>query len=259
MIRLFAIGHVLMNAVAEGADLPGGPAAAPAPAADLSLTTQNPVVPAKGAEPAVPAATEEGPVEYAETGNQKVDYALGIIGKAGLGMEHPAVTAAMSGDFSLLAHQLEAKGVAGAAGLVAMLEGEYKADLEAEAKEVEGIKANVLAIAGTPEHWGEVSNFIKEKGTEEELNELRSMLKNPLQAKIAASYMVNLYDNAGGTKAPTSRVEAGAATALPVQSGVKPVTSRAEFSARVDELYRKYGNDFEQSAEYQQLAKQVLR
>lgn len=256
MIKRFGIGFVrFMEAAGEGGD----PAAVVAPVVDVALTTQNAPAAPKPGEPVVPAVVEEGPVEYAETGNQKVDYALGIIGKAGLGMEHPAVAAAMGGDFSLLAHQLEAKGVAGAAGLVAMLEGEYKADLESEAKVVEGIKANVLAIAGTPEHWGEVSNFIKENGTEEELNELRSMLKNPLQAKIAASYMVNLYDNSGGTKAPASRVEAGASTALPVQSGVKPVTSRAEFSARVDELYRKYGNDFEQSTEYQQLAKQVLR
>jgi hypothetical protein len=256
MIKRFGFGFVrFMEAAGEGGDT----GAVAAPVVDTSLTTQTPVVPAKGAEPVVPAAAEEGPVEYAETGNQKVDYALGIIGKAGLGMEHPAVTAAMSGDFSLLAHQLEAKGVAGAAGLVAMLEGEYKADLEAEAKEVEGIKANVLAIAGTPEHWGEVSNFIKENGTEDELNELRSMLKNPLQAKIAASYMVQLYDNAGGAKEPQTRVDAGAATALPVRGGQKPITSRAEFSQRYDELYRKYGADFESTDEYKQLAKQVLR
>jgi hypothetical protein len=255
MIKRFGIGFVrFMEAAGEGGD----PGAVVAPVVDVSLTTQNAPAAPKPGEPVVPAAVEDGPVEYAETGNQKVDYALGIIGKAGLSMEHPAVAAAMGGDFSLLAHQLESKGVAGAAGLVAMLEGEYKADLEAEAKTVEGIKSSVLAIAGTAEHWGEVSNFIKANGSEEELTELRNMLQNPIQAKIAAAYMVNLYDSQGGVKEPTASV-AGAAQALPVASGVKPVTSRAEFSARVDELYRKYGGDFEQSAEYLALAKQVLR
>lgn len=257
MIKRFGIGFVrFMEAAGEGGD----PGAAAAAAVDTSLTPQNAPAAAKPGEPVVPApVVEDGPVEYAETGNQKVDYALGIIGKAGLGMEHPAVTAAMSGDFSLLAHQLEAKGVAGAAGLVAMLEGEYKADLEAEAKTVEGIKANVLQIAGTPEHWSEVSNFIKANGTEEELAELRTMLQNPLQAKIAASYMVNLYDSHGGTKEPQAQVAGSAATPVPVRSGVQPITNRQEFAKRYDEIHKKYGADFEQSDEFKQLARQVIR
>jgi hypothetical protein len=232
-------------------------AAVTAPVVDVDLTAAPAAVPAATA-PVVAPVVEEGPVEYEETGNQKVDYALGIIGHAGLGMDHPAVAAALSGDFSLLAHQLEAKGVPGAAGLVAMLEGEYKADQAEVAKEVEAIKTSVVAIAGSPEQWGEVAAFITANGSPEELTELRAMLKNPLQAKIAASYMVNLYDSAGGTREPATKVGAEAAS-VRAPAGVKPITSRAEFSAAVDALYRKYGNDFEQSAEYKQLAKQVLR
>jgi hypothetical protein len=229
-----------------------------APVVDVDLTNVAPAAPA-ATPPAAPApAVEEGPVEYNETGNAKVDYGLKIIGGAGLSSEHPAVAAAMEGDFSMLAHALEAKGVPGASALVAMLEGEYKADQDSVAKEVENIKASVVAIAGSPEQWGEVANFIKANGSEEELGELRKMLQNPLQAKIAASYMVNLYDSAGGAREPAKQV-AGEAAGARQPAGVKPITSRAEFSAAVDALYRKYGNDFEQSAEYQALAKQVLR
>ncbi|UGL61136.1 scaffolding protein [Pseudomonas phage Eisa9] len=258
-LTLFGFAHrILMDeAGGDGGEGGGGPAAAPAAAAPAAAPAGQQ---ADKTEPgAEPPKTEPAKATFGETGNQKVDYALGVIGGAGIGQDHPAVKAAVeTGDFSMLQHSLEAAGVPGAAGLVTMLQAEYQADFEAGEAAIGEIKSNVAAIAGGEEQWNEVATFIRDNGTEEELDTLRGMLGDPKMHKIAAHYMTNLYHSAGGTMTPQQQVEGQSYAPRAPQQSNQPIT-RQEFSKASDELYRKYGSEYESSKEYRALAARLAR
>lgn len=245
MLTGFGYSRLMLDeADGAGGDLPGGEPAAP-------------VVPAK-TEPAVPAEPAKAPEgkPFEATGNQKVDYALEVIGKAGITNEHPAVAAAVeTGDFGMLQHALEAAGVPGAGGLVTMLKAEYDADFAKGEEVVKGIQADVAAIAGGEEQWNAVAGFIRDNGTDEELDVLREMLGNPKMHKIAATYMTNLYNSAGGEKPVQQDVqrEEYRGAPAPQRQPAEPL-SRQQFAAESDKLYRKYGSEYESSQEYRALA-----
>lgn len=238
------------------------PAVAQVNAADALGT---PAVPATVA--AIPAAAEpavvedpakpDGVVAYESTGNARVDYALDIIGKAGLGSEDPAVIAAIGGDFTMLQHALEAKGTAGVGPLIQMLKEEHESDQRAQEATLETIKEDVVRIAGSPEQWDAVAAFVRENGDEAELNTLRGMLGDPLTHKIAAGYMVSVYNQAGGEREPTARVESENVAARTAKAADTGTITRAELAQRGQVLYRKYGDSYVNSPEYRALASRL--
>jgi len=226
---------------------------------DVTLaSTKTEPAPAPAAAADEPAATEEAKtVAYEKTGNARVDYALGVIGTAGFGADHPAVVAAgETGDFSMLAHALKEKGVAGAEDLVTMLKAEYDADMEAEQKAQDGIKADIVELAGSEEHWNSVAQFIRENGTEDELGTLRELLGSPKTHKIAASYMLGLYANANGEREPAKSAVGSDFRGEPPQRDVSPL-SRSQFAQEAQKLYRIHGDGYTQTPEYAALGRRL--
>lgn len=247
--------------MSEVAAAPAAEAVAqPAPVVDVSLAAPTPA-PAPAPQPAPAPAAEEGAKEsapaYEKTGNTRVDYALGVIGTSGFGPDHPAVVAAgESGDFSMLAHALKEKGVPGAEDLVTMLKAEYEADVQAEQQKQEQIKSDIAAMAGGEEQWNAVAGFIRENGTEEELGTLRELLGSSKTHKIAASYMLGLYANAGGERPAVNSVTKPDAVATPPQRDTSPL-SRSQFAAEAHKLYLKHGDSYSSTAEYAALGRRL--
>lgn len=226
----------------------------PAPAA------QAPAAPAPVAPPAPPAApAPQAPATEAATfepsGNANVDYALGVIGKAGIGPEHPAVKAAMEGDFGMLRHALAAAGVQGSDHLIAMVEREAIAEADREAADAKVIGESVVAVAGSQEHWEDVVVWARANADEGEVEAINGLLANKATAKIAAHYLVSMYDASLGDKEPLrSAVPQGAPAASAQPQGK---LSRQEFAAEAHKLHQRLGDAYTGSPEYAALYRRL--
>lgn len=246
-------------AVTEGTPAPAAtvtadqgvlPGAAPAPAP----------APAPAAATVEPTKTDAGkpePYEYEKTNNPNVDYALGIIGKAGFGLDHPASQAALNGDFSLLQHALVAAGVPGAPELVGMLE-------KAHAQEVEDDKATSLSIVkdlheifGGEEQWKAVREWAGSNAEPEEKATINTLLGDPKTHKIAAHYLSAMYNASGGEReAPANVAKADAVASAPAP-GNTPLT-RAQFSQEAAKLYKTHGDNYTNTPEYAALGRRLV-
>lgn len=242
----------------------GGEGAAPVTTAAAPATKPEPVIPNLGAAPAavtpdpkVEPVVEDKPFEYNKTGNPTVDYALGIIGKAGISNEHPAAIAAFEGDFALLRAVLAQKGVAGANDLVGLLENAAKADAESDRKVAEQIENSVYELAGGKEQWDAVQAWGAANADDSEKETLNGLFSDVKTAKIAAAYLLSMYNQAGGVKeeavkaAPSGEVGAREPRA---QGG--PI-SRIQFAEESQKLYQKLGDAYTESAEYMALARRL--
>ena len=69
-----------------------------------------------------PNTNTSEPFQYEPTGDAGLDYALDFIGKLGYSDAHPAVRAAITGDFSLIRAELSTRGVQGADAVVKLAE-----------------------------------------------------------------------------------------------------------------------------------------
>lgn len=235
-----------MVPVAPGQPAPAAQApAAPAPAA--------PPVPPTPQTPAEPQAPETAVFET--TGNVNVDYALGVIGKAGIGPEHPAVKAAMEGDFGMLKHALAAAGVHGSDHLIDMVQREAVAEAEREAADAKEIGASCVAVAGSPEHWEDVVVWARANADEGEVETINGLLANKATAKIAAHYLVSMYDGSLGDKEPLrSAVPQGAPAAAAQPQGK---LSRQEFASEAQKLHQRLGDAYTGSPEYAALYRRL--
>jgi hypothetical protein len=183
--------------------------------------------------------------------------ALGYIGKRGFGQGHPAVQAAMEGNFSLLRAELAGMGdrAQGYEAYVALAEKAYQDTVKQhEANEAEAVKA-VLSVVGSPDQWAAIHAWAKANADDKEREEINSMLGGtPRQAKAAAVYLKDLYERANGTVVEPERAvkpTAGGGGYQPGNGG--PITSAAEYSKAVNELHKKLGHRMEGSPEYEQL------
>lgn len=232
-----------MVPVAPGAPAPA--AAAPAPAAPPAAPATPPA-----AEPA--SAPEE---VFEPSGNGNVDYALGVISKAGIGPNHPAAKAAMEGDFGMLRHALAAAGVQGSDHLIAMIEREAIAESEREAADAKSIGEAVVSVAGSPEHWEDVVSWARTNADADEVETINGLLASKGTAKIAAHYLVSMYDASLGDKEPLrSAVPAGASVA---QAQPQGKLSRQEFAREADKLYRQYGDAYVNTPAYKALGQRL--
>lgn len=207
--------------------------------------------------PAVAEATQE--FTYESTGYANADYALGVIGKAGIGPEHPAVVAAYDGDFGQLEHLLASKDVPGATALLAMLK-DASDKHSASQKEVgEKIANSIYELAGSKENWQAVQAWGAENADDDEKELLNEMFADPRQSKIAAVYLMSMYDKAQVPHEPqTSVTGARPAVAAAATPAAGPI-DRKEFAAQAQALYRKHGNAYMESSEYAALAKRLQR
>jgi len=240
------------------------PAAKPAPVV-TSIPTEPPAqpVPPK-TEPEKPdaKADDSGEIVYEQTGDPKLDLALGFFGKNGLDAEHPAIQAAAAGDFGLLEAHLASKNQPGWQQYVALAkEAQANGVAKAEASE----KAVTDAVSGTlekhgvaPEQWGEIVEWTRTNATEEERVELNGLIATPLGAKAVTAYLIGLHREASGTEyAPKVTAVKEEAAARPASETSQEPISRAEFSRQAEQLAKRDPN-YQQSAAYQALRRRVV-
>lgn len=215
-------------------------------------------------EPAPEAAkAEPGKADvtgFEPTGNVNADYALSQIAAAGIDGSHPAVVAALEGDFTLLKHALAVKGVAGGDYLVDML---VKAAADADAADAainEKITTDVVAMAGSQEQWDTVMAWARENADPEEKEALNEMFGNVKTHKIAAGYLLSAYDRAGGTReAAKGVVSPDGSTATGGRQAPGGPLNRAQFSEEAAKLHRSMGDNYVNSPEYHALGQRLQR
>ena len=246
-------GGARMDAMANDGAAAGGAPEAPKPA---EQPAQAPATPSEQ-QPEVPEQTGPEPVQYAETGNPSLDYVLQYVGNMGIGSDHPAMQAAVNGDFDLLGVELAKADAKGAENILAMAKRTYEDMVsQTKARNTE-LKNKVHTIAGGEEQWQEVSAWAADNASEDERSAINTLFEQGgVAAEIAASYLVSQYRGATGTQFEGKpAVQQAAATPTPKN---EPLTN-AQFAAEASKLYRQYGNSYSNTPEYRALAARIKR
>ncbi len=222
-----------------------------------------PVAPKTEPAPKSDAKTDDaGEIVYEQTGDPKLDLALGFFGKNGLDADHPAIQAAAQGDFGLLEAHLASKNQPGWQQYVALAkeaqEGAVAKQQEGEQKVTDAVSSTLEKHGVAPEQWGEIVEWTRTNATEEERAELNSLLTTPLGAKAVTAYLIGLHREASGTEyAPKVAAVKEEAAARPTSETSQEPISRAEFARQAEQLARRNPN-YQQSAEYQALRRRLV-
>ena len=208
-------------------------------------------VPAVPVAPVIPEDT--GAVAYEPTGDVGLDMALDFVGKAGIGVDHPAMKAAAQGDFTILKATLAAKGAKGWEQFVALGEAAYEKVSKTEADKAAASKAAVYKEAGGEEAWKEVQTWASANATPEEKAEINRLLnQGGLAAKGAVKYLVDAYSRATNVVVNPRDPLANAARGGADTGANAPLSPRA-YADAVQQLNNKLGGRLEGSKEYASL------
>ena len=224
------------------------PQTAPAPAA-LDLATPAPVA----TVPAPVAPPEPAAVAFAETGDPGLDFALGFLGKLGIGPELPEMQAALGGDFSLLAAKLATMGdkAKGHEQVIALAKQSYERQSSAaQAKVAEATKAVHEAVGGE-ETWNAIKTWAAESIPEADRTAISAVLKagGPAAAIVAEGLRARYAAQPGATVRGAGAVADGAR--LAPSATAAGLTAR-EFTQAVAALARRVG-DVDGHPEYKAL------
>ena len=215
------------------------PAASPPAPAGLDLAT-----PAPAAPPAAPVAPPEpAAVAFAETGDPGLDFALGFLGKLGIGPELPEMQAALSGDFGLLAAKLATMGdkAKGHEQVLALAKQSYeRQSTAAQAKVAEATKAVHEAVGGE-ETWNAIKTWAATAIPEADRTAISAVLKagGPAAAIVAEGLRARY-----GAQ-PDATLRGAAATADGARTTTAPATqgmSALEYSRAVSALAGRVGD-----------------
>lgn len=219
----------------------------------LDAPPAKPVIPAAPVTPAAPVDNKAEAISYEPTGDVGLDMALDFIGKAGLDSDHPAVKAAIDGDFTILKATLAAKGVAGWEQFVALGEAAYeRASKEATAKS-EAIREAVYKEAGGKDEWAAIQKWASDNATPEEKAEVNALLnQGGLAAKAAVRHLSESYSRANNVTINPRDGTANAAKGGGADAANGPLSPRA-YADAVQSLNAKLGGRLEGSKEYQSL------
>lgn len=253
-----APGNPATTAETQPANHPAATAAA-APAsttaaAPAAATMQGVMVDpqAKTVEPNVDTSE---PFQYEPTGDAGLDYALDFIGKLGYSDAHPAVRAAITGDFSLIRAELSTRGVQGADAVVKLAEDAHARFAAKESEQAQVLQSYAHEAAGGEQNWEVVRAWASKEATPAEKADVNAALaKGGMVAKAMIRELVHLYKQ--GNTLPQDG-KAVSKTAGTPASNATPLTAQA-YAQAVDELYRKLGPGAANSPEYAQLQKQRL-
>lgn len=226
------------GAAPAGAPATAAPAAG-APVAPVPAPTA-PVVVTLGDEPKAPQVAgpsdTSDPFVYDPTGDAGLDYALGYVGKLGYGADHPAIVAAMGGEFTLLEAELAQRGdkALGYKEVIGLAKAAHeRVASERRAKDA-AIGQYAVAAAGSQERWAQVQAWASASATPTEKAEVNAALAaGGVQAKATLDYLVRMFEkSSGGTRDPAKAVSAAAGNSAGASSG--PLTAeqyRAEVTA----------------------------
>lgn len=195
------------------------------------------------------------PFQYEPTGDAGLDYALDFIGKLGYSDAHPAVRAAITGDFSLIRAELSTRGVQGADAVVKLAEDAHARFVAKEAEQAQVLQSYAHEAAGGEQNWDVVRAWASKEATPAEKADVNAALaKGGMVAKAMIRELVHLYKQSNTLPQDGKAVSKTAGTPA---SNATPLTAQA-YAQAVDELYRKLGPGAANSPEYAQLQKQRL-
>ena len=231
----------------------GLPVEAPAPATPLAVTVNE----TPEAKQEAPAGKVE-PIAYNPTGDVGLDMTLKFVGDLGYSPEHPAMQAAINGDFSLLEAELASKGVKGYDAYIKLGQKAYgDVSTKTAARQAKDREA-VEAIAGSPENWTAMTAWASANADEAEKASLQGMLsKGGLEAQMAATWLASNYNRASGA-APTEGAGRPVATVKSSAGGSDPLSPQAYGREVVKARQAFKGRDFESSPAYTQLVQRRM-
>ena len=231
------------------------PATAPATPPATPPTTMQGVMVDPQAKTVEPKTDTSEPFQYEPTGDAGLDYALDFIGKLGYSDAHPAVRAAITGDFSLIRAELSTRGVQGADAVVKLAEDAHARFASKEAEQAQVLQSYAHEAAGGEQNWDVVRAWASKEATPAEKADVNSALaKGGMVAKAMIRELVHLYKQSNTLPQDGKAVSKTAGTPA---SNATPLTAQA-YAQAVDELYRKLGPGAANSQEYAQLQKQRL-
>ena len=202
------------------------------------------------------AKQEVAAVKYEPTGDAGLDYALAYVGELGMGPDHPAVIAAGQGQFDLLEVELAKADAKGAAGVINLAKKAYESFVAKDQASKAELAERIYGIAGGEEQWKNVASWAQQNATEEERTVINSLLEQGGAATaLAANYLTTMYRAATGTAYVGKEAAAPDAAAAPAKE-TGPV-SRIELAAKAQELYKKYGDSYVNSSEYQSFLRRL--
>lgn len=218
------------------------PAVPVAPTTPIALTVEPVVVPPV-VTPEVPvAADDDVQFSYDPTGDPGLDVALGFFGKLGLAAEHPAMKAAVAGEFTLLKAHLAVLGskATGWEQMVALGEQAYARNADKVTKQATAVQTAVHAVAGGAEQWTEVQTWASANATADEKAAINAMFDaGPVQARAAAHMLMDAFRGAAGTVVNPSPAT-GKTSGASAPAGNAPLTPQT-YSKAVQELAAKVG------------------
>jgi len=207
------------------------------------------------------APAGDAPIEYEPTGYPGLDVALGFVGKLGIGLDHPAMQATSTGDFSLIKAHLATMGdkAQGWEQMVALAEEAYQQNETKKTETAQKVSAAVISVAGSPEAWNEMKAWAQANADQAEKDAINAMFDaGPIQARMAAMYIAEAYRKApGNTVKPNSALRQTAGAGQAVNSNA-PLTP-GEYAAAVRDLRGKLGNRMDASPEYAALRARLRR
>lgn len=204
----------------------------------------------------------KGTFSYEPTGDSKLDMTLSFLGKHGFGPGHPAMVAAVNGDFSILRAQLAEKNVPGADAYLALGEAAYQSMHAENEQRRAADKAAVEGIVGGAEQWASIQSWAAENASEQERGPLRELLnKGGQHALIAAGFLASQYEKATGGARDTVGSGAPVSETRGTSAYTTDALSPKDYAEAVHAARSAHkGRDaFEDSPEYHKLRERRLR
>jgi hypothetical protein len=249
-----ASGAPAAGTPAEGTPAEGTPAAGtPAtPSAPLNIGDAPAGTPAVPAAPVTPAAAEAS-VAYEPTNDPGLDMALGFVGKLGLGPDHPAMAAAIKGDFGMLSATLASLGekAKGWEQYVALAKDSFTRTNAANQERAAKDQAAIHEVVGGVDNWNAIQKWASENAEAHEKQAVNGALQlGGMAAKAMAMYLSQLHGQATGTVVnPADPAPGRANTHAPSNTALSP----RDYTAEVRKLYSVHGEAMQSSPEYARL------
>jgi hypothetical protein len=186
---------------------------------------------------------------YEPTGDAGLDVALGFVGKRGFAPEHPAMQAALKGDFSVLEAELAKLGdkAQGHERYVALAKDSYTRKQAATKATSDATAKVVYEAVGGVEQWAAVQAWAQANADPAEKKALNAAFAlGGMPARAAAKELAALFKRSG-SPVPKGVVKAEASTVVAPTNG--PIDAKT-YGRETEKLYAKLGNKMQASPEY---------
>lgn len=232
------------------------PAQTEQPAAPVSALVTPPEAPTNALNSEV---TEDGSVEYEQTGIPALDVSLTFFGSLGIAGDDTAMAAAAKGNFALLEAKLATMGdkAQGWQQMVALAKSAYTDSVSKMAEASKKTDAAILSVVQSADNWNAIKAWAAKNADPAEKAEINRMIDaGPVQARAAATLLLEAYKKAPGNSINPPSPLGNASPAAEISGGL---LSPREYAQEVATLHRKLGTRMESSPEYRALQRRLAR